>query len=150
MEGVKILFASTAFARLSYVYFSLLLLFASNRGTTLVQQGPPQRLNYWQWHLIYLEGGQEWIYFRSSCLYEESPWTLQMLGIQIRGDIWVLYFFREKSRGLSFLPFSFTILNRLMAINQFDVCRLNQHHKSHPKLPYHLRRDTLTSIPHSL
>lgn len=123
----------------SFLFF-LLLLFASNRGMALVQQGPPQRLNYWQWHLIYWEGGWQWIYFRSNCLYEESPWTLQVLGIQTRGDIWVLYLLRE----------SFAFLHDPKYINANQPTSHTNGKTNAMNSTYHFRRDFSNQLPHSL
>lgn len=69
------------------IHFFLYCCCLRQTGPALIQQGPPQRLNCWRWHLIYWQGGWQWICFRSNCLYEGSPWTLQMLGIQTSGDI---------------------------------------------------------------
>lgn len=69
-------------------------------GITFIQQGPSQRLNYWQWHLIYWKGGRQRVYFRSNCLYEESPWTLQMLRIQIKRRYLSPLFLWESSTSL--------------------------------------------------
>lgn len=105
MEGVKILFPSTAFS----IYCShILLIYCSsftvaiciNMGITFTQQEPPWRLNYWQWHLIYWKGRRQRVYFRSNRLYEESPQTLQMLSIQIKGRYMSPLFLGESSTSL--------------------------------------------------
>lgn len=97
---MKHLFPSTSFSRLPCTSFPSLLLFASKTGITLIQQEPPWRLNYWQWHLIYWKGGRQRVYFRSNCLYEESPWTLQMLRMQIKRRYMSPLFLWESSTAL--------------------------------------------------
>lgn len=69
-------------------------------GITFTQQEPPWRLNYWQWHLIYWKGRRQRVYFRSNRLYEESPQTLQMLRIQIKGRYMSPLFLGESSTSL--------------------------------------------------